>query len=96
MQASKPSRLVLLLVGLACLLVPACTGADVQKDTSAIPDREELVGAIAGHAEVVDDFDQVRAIVVATDDRLVFEQYSGPIGTAIGMSNRSRRAWSRH
>lgn len=72
-----PSRLVLLLVAMACLLLPACTGAAPPEQTPSIPDREKIAVAIAGHAELISDFDQVRAIVVATDDRIVFEEYYG-------------------
>jgi hypothetical protein len=58
---------VLLLVALACLVLPACTGAAPPEQTSSIPDRAKIASAIAGHADVISDFDQVRAIVVATD-----------------------------
>jgi CubicO group peptidase (beta-lactamase class C family) len=76
-QKSIPSRLVLLFVVFSCLLLPACTGAKPPEQKSSIPDREKIAAAIAGHADVIFDFDQVRAIVAATDDRIVFEQYYG-------------------
>jgi CubicO group peptidase (beta-lactamase class C family) len=75
MTDSRPSRLVLLLVAMACLLLPACTGAEPPEQSPSVPDREKIAAAIAGQAEVINDFDQVRAIVVATDARIVFEQY---------------------
>jgi CubicO group peptidase (beta-lactamase class C family) len=76
MKDSIPSRPVLLLVAMACLLLLACT-ADPPEQTPSIPDRERIAAAIDGQAEVINYFDQVRAIVVATDDRIVFEQYYG-------------------
>lgn len=75
MKEFIPSRLVLLLVATTCLLLPACTGAEPPEQTPSIPDREKIAAAIAGQGEIINDFDQVRAIVVATDDRIVFEQY---------------------
>lgn len=72
-----PSRLVLLFVATTCLLLPACTGAEPTEQTPSIPDREKIAAAIAGQGEIINDFDQVRAILVATDDRIVFEQYYG-------------------
>jgi CubicO group peptidase (beta-lactamase class C family) len=78
MKDSIPSRLALLLVAVMCLLLAACTGAEPpEQKTPSIPDREKIAAAIAGQAEVINYFDQVRAIVVATDDRIVFEQYYG-------------------
>jgi CubicO group peptidase (beta-lactamase class C family) len=72
-----PSRLALLLVVIACFLLPACSHTESPEQPSSTPDRERIAAAIAGYAEVISDFDQLRAIVVATDDRIVFEQYYG-------------------
>ena len=73
----KPIRSRLTLLLAACLLLPACSDAGFPKQTSPTPDRERIVAAIAGYAEVIADFDQLRAVVVATDDRIVFEKYYG-------------------
>ena len=75
-QESIPSRLLLLFVALSCLLLLACTAPAPEKKPP-FPDHEEIAAAIAGYADVIFNFDQVRAIVVATDDRIVFEQYYG-------------------
>jgi len=72
-----PSRLPLLLVVIACLLLPACSHAQSAEQTSASLDRAKIAAAIEGYGDVIPDFDQLRAIVVATDDRIVFEQYYG-------------------
>jgi CubicO group peptidase (beta-lactamase class C family) len=76
-QEPRPSRLVLLLVAMGCLLLSACTRTEPPEKTSSIPDREKIAAAIAGYADIIYDFDQLRAIVVATDDRIVLEQYYG-------------------
>lgn len=77
MQEPTSSRLGVLLVAMACLLLPACTDAEPAGQPPSVPDRATIAAAIAGHAEVINDFNQVRAIVVATDDQIVFEQYYG-------------------
>ena len=41
------------------------------------PDREEIAAVLQSYSDVVSDFDQLRAVVVATDDQIVFEQYFG-------------------
>ncbi len=73
----KPFRLTLLLVVVACLLLPACSGGKSPEQTFSSPDRERIVAAIAGYTDVIADFDQLRAVMVATDDRIVFERYYG-------------------
>ena len=75
-QVSIPSRVFLVIVAFSCLVLPACTGTAAEKKSS-VPDPEEISAAIAGYADTIFDFDQVRSILVATDDRIVFEQYYG-------------------
>lgn len=74
---SLPSRVVILLVAAVCLLLPACSADGPPEQSPPVPGRATIAAALAGHAEVGNEFDQVRAIVVATHDRTVFEQYYG-------------------
>jgi len=74
---SRPPRLVLLFVAVACLLLPACSDAESSEQSSWSLDREKLNAAFAGYEDVIPDFDQLRTVVVATEDRIVFEQYYG-------------------
>ena len=76
-QESNLSRLMLLFVALWCLLLPACTGDPAPESKPPFPDREEIAATIAERADVIFNMDQVRTIVAATDDRIVFEQYYG-------------------
>ena len=76
-QESIPSRLLLLFVALSCLLLLACTGDPAPERAPPFPDREDIAATIAERADVIFNMDQVRAIVAATDDRIVFEQYYG-------------------
>ena len=73
---SRPPHLVLLLV-VTCLLLPACSNAESNKQSSWSLDREKLNAAFAGYEDVIPDFDQLRTVVVATEDRIVFERYYG-------------------
>ena len=77
MRYPRPSHLPLLLLVVACLLLAACSGAEPPERGSPTPDRERIAAAIAGYTDVIPDFDQLRAVVVATDDRIVLEQYYG-------------------
>ncbi len=77
MRDLNPFPLRLLWVVLACLLLPACAGGKSPERPSSTLDGERIVAAIAGYTEVIADFDQLRAVVVATDDRIVFERYFG-------------------
>ena len=76
-QEPIPSRLLLLFVALSCLLLLACTGDPAPERAPPFPDREDIAATIAERADVIFNMDQVRAIVAATDDRIVFEQYYG-------------------
>lgn len=69
------ARLRLIVVAALLPLVVACT-SDGPRDTApAPPGRGELASAIAEFGEPFYGFDQLRAVVVATDDDIVFEQY---------------------
>ena len=94
-QQSIPSRLVLVFVALSCLLLPACTGDQAPERKPPFPDREEIAATIAERADAIFNMDQVRAIVAATDDRIVFEQYYGTDQDAYWECTRSPRASSR-
>ena len=73
----RPSRARLLLVVVACLLLSACSDARSPEQTSWTAQRERVSAAIDGYADVIPDFDALRALVVAIDDRIVFERYYG-------------------
>ena len=47
------------------------------KGRTTTPSSAELATAIEEHAELISDFDQVRAILVARGDEIVHEQYFG-------------------
>ena len=68
---------MLLLLVVMCLLLPACSHAESNKQSSWSVDREKLNAAIKGYEDFAPDFDQLRAVLVATEDRIVFEQYYG-------------------
>jgi len=80
-------RLVLVFVALACLLLRACSSAESNEQSSWSVDREKLNAAFSGYEDVIPDFDQLRAVVVATEDRIVFEQYYGSDEDTYGVVN---------
>lgn len=81
MRDRAGAHLLLLVVLLSCLLLSACRGARTE-EAPGLPTQEQLSEEIAGYAEVLFDFDQVRAIVVAQGDEIVFEEYYGTDETA--------------
>jgi hypothetical protein len=85
---SAPSRLVVIRTACLCLAFSACTGSESQGQLSSMPDRDEIAAAIDEYADVISDFDQVRAIVVATEDRIVFEEYYQTDRTSTGARSR--------
>ena len=70
----RPSRPALWIMVVLCLLLPGCADTE-SADRRATPDPERISAVVAGYADVISDFDQLRALVVATGDRIVFEQY---------------------
>ncbi len=78
MKQSRPARVVLLCVA-ALLVASACAGEPTEP-TAATPARADLLDELTHQAEVISDFDQVRAILVSHRGRIVLEQYydSGP------------------
>ena len=66
---------MMLLVVVGCLLLPACANPGSSEQSSWSLDREKLNAAFAEYEDVIPDFDQLRAVVVATEDRILFEQY---------------------
>ncbi len=66
-----------LIVALSCLLVSSCTQAEPSTHQATTPSSAELAAGIEEHAEIISDFDQVRAILVARNDEIVHEQYFG-------------------
>ena len=69
------ARLGLLIVAVGAFLVAACTPGATSQEDREVPSREELAKAIVRFGEPFHDFDQLRAVVVATGDEIVFEQY---------------------
>ena len=59
----------------ALLLLPACTSDDPVQERRALPTHDELTAAITEFGEPFYDFDQLRAVLVAKDHDIVFEQY---------------------
>lgn len=70
------ARLGLFTVAVA-LLLAACTPDATSQDDREVPGRAELAKAIAQFGEPFHDFDQLRAVVVATEGEVVFEEYYG-------------------
>jgi len=66
-----------LVTAVLLLLVTACTAEPPAQQIRPVPGREELVSTIADFGEAFYDWDQLRAVVVATDDDIVLEQYYG-------------------
>ena len=66
-----------LLVALTCLVTSTCSEAGTSTKQAATPSSAELAANIEEHAEIISDFDQVRAILVAKGDEIVHEQYFG-------------------
>ena len=77
MRSHDPFRVTLLLVAVACLLLSACSPPTSPEREPWTVQRERVSEAIEGYADVLPDFDELRALVVATDDRIVLEQYYG-------------------
>lgn len=77
MRKSARSGLVVCLLGL--LVLQGCIGASHRSRASG-PDQRQIAAALARYEDSVGDFDQVRAIVVAWHDQVVFQRYveSGP------------------
>ena len=73
-RARRVARTSYLLV-VAILFTSACTSGDA--DDRHPPDARALSAAVAEYEDVVPDVDQLRAIVAAVDDRIVFEKYYG-------------------
>ncbi len=69
------ARLGALVVTITCLLA-ACTGASTRPPAVGF-DPEQADAALAEYAGLVADVDQVRAIVVAQGDEIVYERYFG-------------------
>ncbi len=76
MKQSAPSCSLGLLCAALLLVAPSC-GGDPPEGAAPTPTRVELAEELAHQAEVVPEFDQVRAIVVSHHGRIVFEQYYG-------------------
>lgn len=67
--------LPLLLIFASCFFLPACTRAVPGEEIPAVPEQEQLAAEIASFGDLLYTFDQLRAVVVATDDEIVFEEY---------------------
>ena len=66
-----------LLTAVLLLLVTACTADPPAQQIRPVPGHDELVSTIADFGDAFYDWDELRAVVVATDDDIVFEQYYG-------------------
>ena len=77
MSKTALSRSAVLLCAVALLVLAACGGAKAPAHASRTPDREQIAAELDKYAGEIGDFDQVRAILVAVDDRTVFEHYYG-------------------
>lgn len=71
-MASLPARLA---VAALLLLLFACTSGDPVREREAAPEHDELTAAIAEFGEPFYEFDQLRAVLVADDEDVLFEQY---------------------
>ncbi|HEY0645556.1 MAG TPA: serine hydrolase [Nocardioides sp.] len=64
-----------LLTAVLLLLATACTADPPAQKILPVPGHEELVSTIADFGDPFYDWNELRAVVVATDDDIVFEQY---------------------
>ena len=62
-------------VAASLLLVTACTSDDPVQERRAAPGHDELAAAIAEFGEPFYDFDELRAVVVADETDVTFEEY---------------------
>ena len=69
------ARLGLLIVAVGAFFVAACTPGATSQEDRDVPGRAELAKAIAAFGEPFHKFDQLRAVVVATEGKVVFEEY---------------------
>ncbi|HSF34706.1 MAG TPA: serine hydrolase, partial [Nocardioides sp.] len=63
------------MVAASLLLVTACTSDDPVQEREAVPGHDELTAAIAEFGEPFYDFDELRAVMVADEADVVFEEY---------------------
>lgn len=70
-------HVALVILGFVTLL--ACTESPAARP---LPSHAEIADGIAEFAPLIDDFDQVRAILVNADGDMVFEEYYGTSGEA--------------
>lgn len=70
-------RPMLLVVTAVCLVLSGCAGAEPGREEPSAPSREQISAKLAKHAEVTPELEEVRAILVAVDDKIVFEEYYG-------------------
>ncbi len=70
-------RLAAPLLLAACLLLPACSGSATDDESPALPDASSIEADLAEYADTVTAFGEVTAIVAATHDTIIFEQYYG-------------------
>ena len=75
MAVPAHARLRLLVVASLLGLVVACTSDGPGQTAPTPPGRAELISAIAEFGEPFYGFDELRAVVVATDEDILFEQY---------------------
>lgn len=64
-------------IAVLLLLVTACSADESAEDSRRVPGDDELAAAIAEFGEPFYNWDELRAVVVATDDDIVFEKYYG-------------------
>lgn len=74
MPGSARRRRSLLFLAASCLLLLGCTSVG-REEAPAFPEEEGLAAEIAVFGENYPEFNQLRAVVVAVDDDIVFEQY---------------------
>jgi CubicO group peptidase (beta-lactamase class C family) len=65
------------LIALALVTQLSCSADKPDASKTNEPTSSELAEALQGYADVVIDFDEVRAVVVARGDEIVHEQYFG-------------------
>ena len=76
-HAAVRAPLLAVSIAAACLLVPACSPQAARHRDRPFPDAATLTASIARYGADLPRFDQLRAVVAATGDRIVFEKYYG-------------------